>query len=239
MDPVDSEDPRIANARPGWALVVLAAPVAMVIVVGLAYGGLVAFGLAGRPATGPEVTLAFSGCPEARPFVEARVADMGLPATFSDDRGGFSARIVLPRDPYAAADVAPTLARTGAFEVLGGDEVLARNAQVTRASVRLDLSMTPTTLVDLGPDASVRVRDWVRAHPDAELEFRLDGETVGVQPARSVVIGEAEISPPIPDDRARMRATAAWGVVIDHGPLPCPVTVAGGPAPAQGGASSR
>jgi hypothetical protein len=226
MDPVEL-DPRVKNARPMWALAILTLPLIGFVLTVAAYVVMVSLGLAGRPATGDRVTLVFAGCPAARPLVEARVADMGLPATWSDAAAGFRAELQLPPDPLAAEGVPAALAAPGVFEVRGGDEVLATHADVIDASVRLDLSMTPTTLVRLSPDAAQRVKVWVRAHPSGRLDFVLDGERIGGQSAMDpVAIGEVEISPPIKENQQRMLKTAAWSVIVDHAPLPCPVSVA-------------
>jgi hypothetical protein len=48
-----------------------------------------------------------------------------------------------------------------------------------------------------------------------------------------VAIGEVEISPPILENQERMLRTAAWSVMVDHAPLPCPVTVSREPVAAR------
>jgi hypothetical protein len=40
-----------------------------------------------------------------------------------------------------------------------------------------------------------------------------------------VAVGEVEIAPPIVENQQRMLRTAALSVIVDHGPLPCPVSV--------------
>lgn len=225
---VDPDDPRIRNARPGWALVILAAPVVLLVFVATAYAVLLGFGLAGRAAGGEHRTVSFRACPDARPVIEARVADVGLTdAVFADVPGGFTLSATLPADPAVADALPATLARPGHLEVRHGDEVLLTDADVVDAGVRLDMVMIPSTLLRLSPEAARRVTAWREAHhPDGVLEYVLDGAVIGTQQAQyPVEPGELEIAPEGLPDRERMQVAAEWSVVIDHGPLPCPVTV--------------
>lgn len=211
--------------HPGRGLIglaILGIPIVLVVFVLVAYSGLFALGLGGRGGTVP-TTLSFTGCPAARPLVAARLDDMGYAAVGSDLPDGFAFTFDGPADPVVRASLPADLARTGRFEVREQGEVLATEADVTSATVRVDALMVPTTLVALSPEAAGRVGAVVRERPGGALDFYVDGERVGGQTHQAVGVGEVEIAPPITDDGARLRATAAWAVVIDHAPLPCPV----------------
>ena len=217
-----------------WGLLILALPIVGVVLTILAYAVLVGFGVRGRTAEGEHRELAFSGCPEAAPVVADRLRDMGLVPTPVERTDGFAFDVVLPAEADVAARIPTTLAIPGRLEIRGDGEVLATSADVRASSVRMDLMMVPSTLVNLGPDAAERVTTWVRAHPEGKLEFWLDGVAIGTQSSQNPVgKGEVEIapmrrevagSPPEElDDRSRWLAVAEWSVVIDH-PLPCAVT---------------
>lgn len=216
----------VHDLRPTRGLVglaILAIPIGLVVVVFVSYAGLFALGWRGRAGAAP-MTVTFGGCPEAAPVIASRLADMGYDAVRTDAADGFSFSFGGPDDAADRAALPVDLARRGAFEVRGGDAVLATGADVVDASVRVDALMVPTTLARLREDAAARVKAWVRADPNAQLDFVLDGERIGGQANVAVTPGEIEIAPPIEDERARLRATAAWSVIIDHPPLPCPVT---------------
>jgi hypothetical protein len=216
------------HARRGlFGLAILALPLLLAVVVFVGYGGLLALGLTGRAGTEP-LELAFVGCSEAEPVVAARLADMGFAAVATPAADGFSFAFAGPSDPDVRAALPVDLARTGAFEVRHGDEVLATGADVADASVRVDALMVPTTLLRLRAEGAARVTASVRADPAGQLDFYLDGERIGGQTNTAVTPEEVEIAPPIDDERARLRATAAWSVLIDHPPLPCPVSPRGG-----------
>lgn len=228
MQHVDPDDPRLKQ-RPIWGLVILTLPIVGIVLVFLLYGAMWALGMSGRAARGPRAELAFDACAEARPLLEARVADMGLADTrWRDTPGGFAVELTLTGDPEVDARLPDTLAMPGALEVLGEGEVLATSADITDAGVRLDLLMVPSVLLKLRDEAAQRVKDHVRAHPGGELRFRVDGVDVGGQSnLEPVAVGDLELAPDGFDtskDRELMHTVAAWSVVLDHAPLPCEVT---------------
>ncbi len=231
----ESPDPRHPT-RPllGMALVLM--PVLGVIVVTLAYVVTFGFGVAGRQARGSEITWRFSGCPEARPLLEARLADVGLQADWSDERGGFLVTTQLTGDPAVDAGLPATLTTPGDLEIRAGRTVLGTTDDVTDASVRMDLFMVPYVLLSLDDDAAQRVKENVRADPQGKMTFHVDGEKIGWQSnTNPVSVGKLEVNLEMDgDERARMHAVASWSVVLDHAPLPCRVTFEGEVAPAGG-----
>ena len=217
-------DPRIQQARPGWALFILAAPIVLFVIVALLYTGMIGLGLQGR-GSGEPVDLRVGGCAEAPAAVVERLADMGLPATIdaSDPQLVHTHRIGRPE---VDATLAATLAQRGVFELRHDDEVLVTNAQITEATYRLDGMMDPWLLLLLDDVATEAVVGAMRGDPTGRLTFVLDGEPVAMQPnRRDVFRGEVEGIPLADRDAAtRMERIAAWSVMIDH-VLPCDATV--------------
>lgn len=226
-------DPRIAAARPGWALVVLAAPIAIFVLVIVLYIGMISLGFQGRGGDGAPVTYEVGGCEDAGPLLEARLGDIGLPVERTSHPGGMQLHTRRIGRPEIDATLADTLAQPGAFELRHDDDVLARNAQITDATYRLDGMMDPWLLLRLDDDATKAVVAAVRSDPTGRLTFVLDGTPIAMQPnRRSVRKGEVEGIPLDEIDAAeRMRRIASWSVIIDHGPLPCPVQVREAEAP--------
>lgn len=235
MTEIDPDDPRL-QGRPLWGLVILSLPIFGVIAVFIAYVVMWSMGLSGRAARGAPAEIVFEGCAEARAPIEARVADMGLsPTDWRDVPGGFALETRLTGDPAVDQALPTTLTTPGALEVRGGAQILATNDDLTDASVRLDLFMVSYVLLRLDDEAAQRVKQHVRAEPGGKLWFWVDGHRVGWQSNQNpVAVGELELSPEISDEQERMRAVAAWSVVLDHGPLPCPVTARLAPDPAGG-----
>ena len=220
---VSPDDPRIPS-RPLWGLAILTLPILGIFVMFIAYGVMWGLGLSGRQAAGEPVTLTFEGCPEARPLLEARLADMGLSGEWTSTASQIQVTAALTGDPEVDANIPDTLASPGALEIRADGEVVATNANVTEASVRMDLFMVPYVLLHLDPPAADRVRDFVRADPEGKVRFWVDGQEIGWQSnSNPVAKGDLEINPAIPDELERMHAVAAWSVTLDHGPLPCTV----------------
>jgi len=225
-EPAEGVDPRVAQARPGWALVILAAPIVLFAVVIVLYIGMLGLGLQGRGA-GQPVRFAVHGCDEAVGHVVERLGDMGLPAEVVDDGGPSVVHTRRVGRPEIDRTVPATLSAPGAFELRHGDDVLATNASVVEATTRLDGMMDPWLLVRLDPEATDAVVQAVNADPSGRLTFVLDGEPVAMQPnRRDVMRGEVEGIPLADMDAAtRMASVAAWAVIIDHGPHPCDASV--------------
>ncbi len=220
---MDLEPSERHSTRGLVGLSILALPIVLTVVVVIAYTGMFALGWTGRAGTTP-TTVAFEGCPAAAETVRVRLEDMGYTAVAAAAPDGFAFTFDGPSDPAVQASLPVDLARPGHFEVRGDDEVLADGAELTEASVRLDAMMVPSTLGYLDPAATERVWTWVRDHREGALAYYLDGERIGGQANVAVTRGEIEIAPPIDDPQLRLRATAAWSVLIGHPPLPCPVS---------------
>lgn len=225
--PVDvpASDPRLPT-RPLWAFVLLALPAIGIVATLFAYAVTWAVGATGRAAGGATVDVTFAGCAAARTAVLARVSDMGLPIVSAPgaDMDPWVLRVVLPSDGHVAQQIPATLAQVGRLEVRAQEQVIATSDDVLDASVRMDLMMSPRTLVMIDADAAERVAAATRTDPAGALQFYVDGERVGSQAnLNPVAKGELEIDPPL-GGRDRWDATAAWSVLVDH-PLPCAPTV--------------
>lgn len=212
--------------RPLVGLAILVLPIAGVVATFIAYAVLVSAGLTGRQGRGEEIELRFLACEEAVAPIVARLSDMGLDAKTRPVPGGFVLEVAPPDDEAVAASIPATLVRAGKLEVLSGADLLATNADVVAAEPRLDLRMASYVVLRLTPEAASRVTSAVRADPGGSLTLRLDDVDVAQQPnGTPLARGEVEFAPHTDDDVVRMRTIAEWAVVLDHGPLPCPVAV--------------
>ena len=210
-----------------WWIAILAMPILGVPAVILAYAWTWWVGMDGRPAEGNRVSLSYEGCEQAWPLLRSRLDDMGLDThAFSVDGPNLVVATTLPSDARVADRIPFTLAMPGALEVRDGAEVIARNDDLTDASVRLDLRMIPTTLLRLNAVASDRVAEGLKRRPDGVFTFVIDGQSVGEQrKAGGLAVGELEIAPFEKDEQKRMERTAEWAVAVDNGPLPCAVSL--------------
>lgn len=220
-------DEQVAQLKPRPGCVFLVLPIVGVALTFLAYGWLLWNGWIGRPATGPEVEIAFEGCPEAAPVVVARLQEMGLGAPPTSQRpGGFSVTAQLPTATMSPTRFAADLAVPGRLEFRHGEELLADEGDLVYAGVRLDVMMTPSTLVILEAEARDRVYARMGADPGGKTRMILDGvEVWSFSHQTPSMNGEFEIPPSAANDQERMELAAARGIALQQGPLPCPVKV--------------
>jgi len=221
-------DPLMKQARPGWALILLAAPIALFVLVVVLYSGMWSLGLRGREAGGGPVDLPIATCPEAVPVLRARLEDAGLPAVIEEvGAGHYVVHTARTGRPDVDAAFPEALTQPGRFALTAHGRELFTNDGVTEATFRLDGMMDMWLLLRLNEAATEAVVDVVkRAERGDRLVFVLDGEEVAMQPAlRSVQRGEVEGIPLADmDQKTRMRRIAEWSMQIDH-PLPCEARV--------------
>lgn len=217
-------EPLLKQSRPGWALLILAAPVALFVVVAVLYTGMISMGLKGREAMGPELALLVETCEEAVPVLEARLADVGLPAeVLADGPGRYTVRTTLTGRDDVDAALPHALLQPGRFDLMFEGASILNNGGVVEATYRLDGMMDMWLLLLLDPAATEAVVAAVRSSkPGGRLDFVIDGVPVAMQPThRSVQRGEVEGIPVEDmDQKTRMRLIAEWSMQIDH-PLPC------------------
>jgi hypothetical protein len=137
----------------------------------------------------------------------------------------FALTAVFPDEPEALEDIPRTLSTRGLLEIRGGGEVLITNDDVEIAAVRLDLTMTPSTLIVVTMDGAKRVARWMNSDPEGRMVYFIDGvEVYESSNHKPFSDAELEIPPNAANDRAQMALAAHWGIVIGH-PLPCDLTV--------------
>jgi hypothetical protein len=221
-------EPLMKQARPGWALVFLAAPIAFFALVVVLYAGMWSVGMQGRAAEGGPFDLTVAACPEAVPVLEARLRDVGLPAQVEALGAGrylvHTART--GRDDVDGA-LPEALVQPGRFALTYEGRELFDNRGISEATFRLDGMMDMWLLLRLTDAGTDAVVEAVRgSRPGDRLIFVIDGAEVALQPTqRSVQRGEVEGIPLADmDQKTRMRLIAEWSMQIDH-PLPCPVSL--------------
>ena len=210
------------------AIFLLAPVVAIAIVFGL-YLYLFASGYIGRPASGETVEMRFEGCDAAREVILDRAEEMGLgtPRMVDEGRERFTLTAVLPDEPEAVSAIPVTLSTAGVLALRADGEVLVSSADVVSSGVRLDLTMTPTTLVVLTLEGARAVAAHMNAHPDGRMAFVLDGEVIHDQSNRKPFSeAELDIPPSAANDRARMALAAHRGIIIGS-PHRCDVALIG------------
>ncbi|MEZ4316741.1 MAG: hypothetical protein R3F61_04540 [Myxococcota bacterium] len=213
--------------KPRKGAFILLIPVIMVIFVFVAYTAMFGLGLYGRPADGRRVDLAWKACPEAKAVVKHRVEGMGLgDPVYTDLDGGFRVTVTLPSDPEVAADIPRTLATPGvlrAHPVNDPGRTVLTNEHVTSAAIRQDLTLIPWTVLTLNTAGLAALDAFVQEDREGRLVYTIDGLPVGSVSNLKGTTPEVELTPEGRDDRDRMHKAAARSIVLDSGPVPCPM----------------
>ena len=145
----------------------------------MAYLYLFYSGYQGVDPSGNTVQMQFQSCDEAGQMVLARAEDMGLGNTsLTATDNGFVLASVLPDREDAATEIATTFGSVGLFALRAGDIELANQDDVVDASVRLDITMTPSTLINLNEEARKRIYKHIKDVPEGKMEVWLEGEMV-------------------------------------------------------------
>lgn len=215
-------------------ILMLLVPTVAILGVGVAYGTLFWAGTSTQLADGPEATIRFRGCAEARPFLERRVAHVGLTdARWADTPDGFAVTAHLPGRPRVAEALPATLATTGRFEVrnepgrAGGLHLTPDD--IDHATVEMGFLDLPRAVVQLEPEAAAALKVAMESEPEGAIALLLDGEIITrrrnmpseTQGRLALDLGPSETI----TDLERVDFAAHAATVIEHGPLPCPVDV--------------
>ena len=198
-----------------------------------AVGGLALVAWIGGEATGERVEIVLEGAcaAAAAPMVEQRIAQIGLGEPVIDvGAGGITITATLPGldDAVERQSIPQMLASAGELTVTQGEEVLFSRDAVERAELQLGDAGEAIAVVIITEAAQERMNVAIDAAPKGTLQIRMDGTILVDRPSigRVVeqelrIIDDAEVPPDL-----RMRAAIDRVLVLTHGPLPCPLSVA-------------
>lgn len=228
--PVDPLEMHKARSIAGLLLLIV--PIVSIVTVGIAYLVLFSYGAEGQPASGERVAMRYAACPEAEPLIVARVEKMGLgEAEVRAEADGLTVIATLPAEERVAQAIPATLARTGTMAVRPEDdpdaEPFVTDAHIEYATVVLPFLDIPYAHVQLDADGAEALRSWMETHPEGATAVWVDGEVVS---KRKNMPPEAEGQLSLQlmgevTDLQRLDFAAETGLILDHGPLPCPVTL--------------
>jgi hypothetical protein len=225
MDPTTREQVELMKPRKGAFILLI--PIFMVIAVFTAYAFMFGLGVRGRAADGPRKSFLWAACPEAQEVMAHRVAAMGLgDPEFEKTPEGFRLTTTLPSDPDVAAEIPRTLATPGvlrAHPVNAPARTLLTNDDVVNASIRQDLTLSPWTVLTLDAGGVEKLGAFVSEERDGRVVYTLDGLPIGSVSNLKGATPEVELNPEGKDDRDRLHKAAARAIILDSGPMPCPL----------------
>lgn len=206
-------------------------PVALTVLVIGAYAVLFGAGFLGFGAGGDRVLIEFDTCDDARPMLEARVEQMGLGDPQWDTSGGGLALTTTLPDTPAAPHIPTTLARGGDFALVTGEtrdgDVIIDDEDVLEAALSLKELGNPLVVLKLSSEAQKRLEAHMEDHVEGSISVWIDDELVLARPNDPPFRrAEIDVRAEGDDGQDNLRRAADWGILITHGPLPCPAHVA-------------
>lgn len=218
--------------RPRSAVMFMAAPVILGLLLLIAGGLVFVLGLLGGKASGPrlEVRMATSCPQQVASIAVARAKDVGMgdPVVTVDD-GVVDFVATMPGLDDDRTAMPRLLSRGGHLRITphGSDEVLATEADIKSVDLRLDEAGIPYAHVLFDPAATERLAKTTRAHPEGSLDIAVDDDPVIVRPNRSRSLDDGELrivnDQRLPKDRMRLATDTV--IVLRHPPMPCDVKV--------------
>ena len=217
-----SSPPRLPP-RPKAASLFMAAPVVFLGGLGLAVAVLFVLTRFGdTTAQGERVAIEFSGScvEEAQELLTQRAAQIGMPAAMN----GATMETTLPEMNNARVLVSALLVQRGDFTVQDADgKSVFTNTHIDEVAIDLDEVGMPVTFIKL--DASARAS--LRALNDTDsLVPVVDGSTFDATTAADLR-DEAVITlhSGIGMTADRMKRAADLAIILEHGPLPCSLSI--------------
>lgn len=200
----------------------------------LAIGGLgLAYWLGGAEAAGERVDIVLTGeCVEAsQPLIRSRIDDIGLgdPLLEVSD-GALRVSVTLPgQSPEVERQSIPqVLGAEGLLTVHDGDEQLLGSEDTKQAQLQLGDSGEALAVVVITEAAQERLNERINADSEGFLQIYLDGTLLVERPNMGRVVDQElriiDAEAISPDER--MRRAIDRVLVLSHGPLPCPLSVA-------------
>lgn len=211
--------------RPKAATLFMAAPVVFLGSLGLAVAILfVVTRFGDATAQGERVEIEFSGScmAEAAPVLSARADQIGMPASLS----GNTMVATLPNMENARILVPQLLITMGAFQADDANgKTHLTNKQIHEVAIDLDESGMPVTYVKLNADGRAILKN---ADDQTVLTPTVDGSAfpdIGIDALKDEPVIALHSGSGMTADR--MKRAADLAIVLEHGPLPCPLRIVG------------
>lgn len=206
----------------------MAAPIVFASILMLAIAVLAFLAWKGGSATGERVKMTFSSScmAEAKPIIMARVEELGLGQPFAEIRNDvLELTATLPGLESDQLEIPKILSQQGLLRVMDGDNQLATQEDIKSVSLDLDESGMPIVKVIFDPTVHQQLAQHIDAAPREMLLIHIDEEDQVERPNSAKLGDELRLVAQTGDTRAQMKVSADRTIVLNHGPIPCEVSV--------------
>ena len=212
------------DTRPKALNRLMLAPISIALILVIATGTLVWKMTQERDATGQRVSLSLKGecLATAKDVILTRAEAVGVgEPLFKEEREGSVLTLTLPDIPNAEVEIPTLLLRRGLWSMKAEDEVILENSDISSASLSLDESGMPETLLAFDPVSKKRAQTYLDDHQDGETILWLDDEKIISRPNTIPISDEFRLVSTNTEPKLRMKESADFVILLSNPTIDC------------------
>lgn len=214
--------------RPKAASLFMAAPIVFAGILMVSVALLAFLAWRGGTVKGERVIMQFSSScmTEAAPMIIARSEEIGLGAIVSSrENERLSLTATLPGLPNDKEDIPKLLSRRGTLTIFSGQSLMASEKDLEEVSLELDESGLPIVKLIFKTQVHDKLVEHIDANPSGELTVMIDESDTITRPNTAKLKDEFRLVSEGVDGRAQMKQSADRVILLQHGPIPCSVSL--------------
>lgn len=221
-----SEKVQQIDARPKALNRLMLAPISIAFILVVATGTLVWKMTQERDATGQRVSLSLKGecLAKAKEVILKRADAVGVGnPIFEEGSEGLQLTLTLPDIPNAAVDIPTLLLRQGLWTMKADDTILLDNGDITSASLSLDESGMPETLLSFEASSKQTAQMYLDAHLDGNTVLWLDDDKIITRPNTIPISDGFRLISTNTEPKIRMKESADFVILLSNPTIDCSI----------------
>ena len=221
-----SEKVQQIDARPQALNRLMLAPISIAFLLVVATGTLVWKMTQERDATGQRVSLSLKGecLAKAKEVILKRADAVGVGnPIFEEGSEGLQLTLTLPDIPNAAVDIPTLLLRQGLWTMKADDTILLDNGDITSASLSLDESGMPETLLSFEASSKQTAQMYLDAHLDGNTVLWLDDDKIITRPNTIPISDGFRLISTNTEPKIRMKESADFVILLSNPTIDCSI----------------
>lgn len=224
---MEDQVPQQMESRPKALNRLMMVPIALALVLAVATGLLVVKMTEDRVATGKRITLELQGdcLSSAKSTMLQRAEAVGVGDPVLKEHGtGMLFDLTLPSIPNAEVHIPKLLTRPGEWMMKDGDTPILTSSDVSKASLSLDESGMPETLLTFDPAPKQDAQKYLDEHPEGYTVLWLDDEKIIERPNSIPISDDFRLVSTNTDPKIRMMESADFVILLSSPKIDCPIT---------------
>ena len=214
------------DTRPKALNRLMLAPISIAFILVVATGTLVWKMTQERDATGQRVSLSLKGecLADAKEVILKRADAVGVGnPIFEEGSEGLQLTLTLPDIPNAAVEIPRLLLRQGLWTMKADDTVLLDNGDITSASLSLDESGMPETLLSFEAASKQTAQMYLDAHQGGNTVLWLDDDKIITRPNTIPISDGFRLISTNTEPKVRMKESADFVILLSNPTIDCSI----------------